>query len=348
MDLQKLALEMASFFRDSSPLIRVFIRHAHNLCATGEAFYRTFVFFWTSLALEESSDADYLEFLAHEMVHNWPRLDVPPEHSWYNEGIATYYSIVLPYRFGIYTRETFIERMNLLMSSYYTNPDLHMPNAEAAQKFWSDAHANRILYQRGFAYFVSLAAQLSHRPSEKPSLDDLVISMLKRYSSGAPTDISDFLSLLSSALGPGAISEHDGMVNGAIIVPTSDSLGQDYTLEAIDQEQFYLGFNEHSFSGPHPVVRDLDPKSRASIEGGVLEGDVITSNHSFLYSAESWDRNFTMAMTRSFGKGGDSIDTERNVTLTWWPRSWEKVSSRQWVLTSEDSSACVYNTSAQK
>jgi predicted metalloprotease with PDZ domain len=59
-----------------------------------------------------------VEFLAHEMAHNWPRLDLPLEHSSYTEGIAEYYSLVLPYRFGIYTREMFVERMNLMITAF--------------------------------------------------------------------------------------------------------------------------------------------------------------------------------------------------------------------------------------
>ena len=52
MDLQKLAREMAAFFEDPSPLLRIFIRHYLNLCAGGTAMYRTFTFGWTSLAME--------------------------------------------------------------------------------------------------------------------------------------------------------------------------------------------------------------------------------------------------------------------------------------------------------
>ena len=273
-------------------------------------------------------------------MHNWPVLDVLGEDQWYNEGVAEYYSIVLPYRFGIYTRQMFIERMNRMISGYYTNPDLHMSNAEAAAKFWSsDPHANRILYQRGFTYFVSLAARLSHSPSGQPSLDDLIRSMLRRSHSGKPADISDFLSLLSDTLGSEVVSDYDAMVNGSTVVPPADGLGRDYTLRRTDQEQFYLGFNESSFSGQHREVRGLDPESRAAVQGGVLESDRITSNHSFFWAAESWEKNFTMVVVRRGKLAGVEVDdgeVERKVTLTWWPRSWEKVSSWQWWPTSDD------------
>ncbi|KAK6079061.1 hypothetical protein SCUP234_05987 [Seiridium cupressi] len=73
-------------------------------CASGRGLHRGFVFAWTTVVPRDSDDID--EFLMHEMVHNWPRL----EHSvggptteemangWFNEGIAEYYSLVLPIR----------------------------------------------------------------------------------------------------------------------------------------------------------------------------------------------------------------------------------------------------------
>jgi hypothetical protein len=71
--------------------------------------------------------------------------------------------------------------------------------------------------------------------------------MQQRYSCGASTNISHFLSLLFNAIGPSAFSDYNGIANGSIIIPHPNSLGDNYIFHRIEQEQFHLGFSESSF-----------------------------------------------------------------------------------------------------
>lgn len=114
--LESLVSRTASFFGDPSSLIRIFVRRVQTNYAAGNAFYRSFMFAWSSNSRDERSGLGLFEFPAHQMTHIWAIIEPANsslENVWFNEGIAEFYSVVLPSRFVIYSRATFIERMNL-------------------------------------------------------------------------------------------------------------------------------------------------------------------------------------------------------------------------------------------
>lgn len=140
-------------------------------------------------------------------MHNWPRLGFSangpkPEElfdAWFNEGIAEYYSLILPYRFGIFSEEEFISRLNIRISGYYTNPDRGIKNKDVQDRFWKSGHANKIPYERGFMYVLKLAYQL--KKAKGRSLDDLILQMVDLRSREQPHNIAVWLSMLQAELG---------------------------------------------------------------------------------------------------------------------------------------------------
>ena len=62
--------------------------------------------------------------LAHEMVHNWPHLNDNPYGvtTWYAEGTAEYYSIMIPLRNGLITAAEALAEIQKRTDAYYTNP----------------------------------------------------------------------------------------------------------------------------------------------------------------------------------------------------------------------------------
>ena len=61
--------------------------------------------------------------LAHEVVHEWLRLDGPVEDvTWFNEGAADYYSLVAPLRAGLIEETAFLAAVNLEARECYANP----------------------------------------------------------------------------------------------------------------------------------------------------------------------------------------------------------------------------------
>ena len=319
--------QMRLLFRDDNPLFRVFIRHNAYKCVSGRGLFQGFVFAWNDI---QNLTRDYTEFVFHELVHNWPRLGFSvngptPEEladGWFNEGIADYYSLVLPFQFGLTNEQDFVRQFNRRISGYYTNPERSMPNAEVPGNFWRPGHANRIPYQRGLMYFVALACQLRH--AGKRSLDELIREMVAKRRASQPHGIKVWLQLLEAELGPKVHEDYQRMSAAELIRLPEDCMetflpSSRWVLRRRDQEEFYLGFPEKCLaSRPERMVRDLDRQSRAAI-AGVHEGDIISPKFSWLFEAEDWDQQFVMLAVR----GG------REVELRWWPRSWTKVESYQ-------------------
>lgn len=325
--MERLFPKMASFFQDDDPTYRIFVRRNVQKCVSGRGLHRGFVFAWTTIA---PRDPDLtLEFLMHETVHNWPRLG----HSaggptmeemadgWYNEGIAEYYSLILPYRFGVITEEDFVRRLNIRISGYYTNPDRGVKNKDVMELFWKSGHANQIPYQRGFMYFLQLAYQL--KQAGRRSLDDLVLELLARRNRDEPHGIAVWLSMLEGELGPSTLESYHTMSDAGTIVLPDDCLrvleGLEWKLVRQDQEEFCLGFPEDCLKASPAVVKGLDLESRAAL-AGVRNGDLITPQHSFFSAAERWGQEFRMTVKRG---------TEKATVLSWAPRSWHKVESYQ-------------------
>lgn len=330
--LQKLVPRMAMFFGDDDideKLFQVFIRRNEYKCASGRGLYQGFVFSWTPLC---PKDEDIVQdFLIHEIIHNWPRLGFTtggPEDlidGWFNEGIAEYYSLILPYIFNILTEDQFIQQFNWRISGYYTNPDRAVHNKDIQDRFWLPGRVHRIPYQRGFMYFVQLAYKL-HNLGKRP-LDDLIREMIKLRAANQPYGIHVWLSLIERELGAMALEDYKDMSNGKQIILSPDIAGvwisnSKWKLEPVAQEEFYLGFPEENLSSESRVVNGLDLQSRAA-EAGLQDGDGITLEHGFLVDADVWPKLFTMNVRRS------NEETLRKIT--WWPRSWHTVQSYQFV-----------------
>jgi hypothetical protein len=328
-DLKELIPQMANFFGDDEQLFRIFIRRNEYKCASGRGLHRGFVFSWTPLS---PKDEDIVQdFLMHEIVHNWPRLGFTtggPQDlvdGWFNEGIAEYYSLILPYLFGIMTEEQFIQRFNWRISGYYTNSDRAVENKDVQDRFWLPGRVHRIPYQRGFMYFVQLAYKL-HNSGKRP-LDELITDMIKLRATGKPHGIHVWLSLVERELGSMALDNYKDMSEAKPIILPPDVAkvwisNNKWRLEPVRQEEFYLGFPEENLSAEPRVIAGLDLESRAA-EAGLQEGDQITLRYGFLSDADVWPNLFTMNVKR----GNDQTPHE----IIWWPRSWLKVESYQFI-----------------
>ncbi|CZR62658.1 uncharacterized protein PAC_12555 [Phialocephala subalpina] len=332
--MESLLPEMTAFFRDDDPTYRIFIRRNIQKCVSSRGLHRGFVFAWTKVVPRDEDEIE--EFLIHETIHNWPRLGFsisgPTQEEladgWFNEGIAEYYSLILPYRFGIWSEEEFIRRMNIRISGYYTNPDREVKNRDVQEKFWKGGHVNRIPYQRGFMCFMKLAYQLKKAGGR--SLDELILEMVGLRRQEKPHGITIWLAMLEVELGgPDSVTEYHSMSNAVPIILPSDCLrvteDLEWSLRREDQEEFYLGFPEDCLRDKPAVVRNLDPESRAAA-AGVRNGDLITPQYSFFVIAERWERTFDMIVRRS---GLDS--SEGFKVLSWSPRSRKKVESYQFI-----------------
>lgn len=284
----------AKFFGDAGSSYRVFIRHNPYPSGGGTALTKSFMFGWGTGQRQTSLELQGL--LAHEITHNWPKLD-DPEHgatAWYSEGTAEYYSILLSRRAGAIDDDEWLRRVNERLSAYYANPYRGATNAEAAKAFWQDSRAQRVPYGRGFTYLLKLDAQLRAASGGQRRLDDLVLEVLRRQRGGESVGLEQWVAMVVRELGPAAKDDFDAMVTGRTIVPPADALAPCLRLEPVTERAFELGFQETNPT----VVTKLVAGSNAE-RAGVREGDRIVEITDLRELRSDETREATMTVERN-------------------------------------------------
>ncbi|KAJ3012326.1 hypothetical protein HKX48_006335 [Thoreauomyces humboldtii] len=324
--------KMSVFFKDPPSVgnpYRIFVRKATPAPGFGgSAFHRSYIFEYDS-RIAYASDVHIADLLAHEMVHNWPLLNDFPgttreadeDVGWYSEGIAVYYSALLPYRFGLIPEKEYIALRNNALTAYYTNPLVNLPNSEAKRIAWTTANALTLQYYRGFTYLVQVDSLIRKASGGARSVDDIVLVLLDRKRNGREDYAeTDWMELLGQEIGAElAAAVQRDMADGHTIVPVADCL-DGFRLVRFDQEPVDFGFDLQSLDPSVWMIQGLKKGSRADL-AGVREGDRVTEV-SYLALLD-WDHLglFTMKVQR------DGVD----LRFEWWPRAWEKVESWQWV-----------------
>jgi hypothetical protein len=272
--VQRLYAYMSGFFRDSGHPYRVFIRHNPHKAGGGTALPMSFMFGWNEATAPTLDNLQSL--LAHEMTHNWPSLE--GEHgdtSWYTEGNAEYYSLLLSYRAGAISFDQFVSEIDERANGYYTNPYRAASNKEAADQYWKDWAAQRVPYGRGFMYLAVVDAKLRERSHGKRSLDDVVTELYRRETNDEKYGIKDWLALVGQTLGAAeAKRDYDAMVAGKLLVPPKNSFGPCMRPVADNAQPYALGFDESSLSGDHKVIKGVVIGSAAAL-AGLHDGDEV-------------------------------------------------------------------------
>lgn len=166
--------------------------------------------------------------------------------------------------------------MNGNMLAYFVNPLNNISNREAKGNARMGASFYLTLpYKRGFSYFLKMDALMRIALNGKHSLDDLVLDLYYRRRNNQHYRREAWLSLLEAELGEQGIKEHDDMVPGKTVLPSTDCLGLAFMLLRQDKEPLDLGFDERSLTTR--VVGGLKAGSRAA-EAGVKDGDEIMEN----------------------------------------------------------------------
>ena len=280
---QKLFAYMSHFFHDTGGGYRMFIRKNPYASGGGTASNRSFMFGWNEA---HPPTAESLEdLLAHEMTHNWPRLS--GEHgqtSWYSEGSAEYYSILLSWRAGVSTPAEFLRRINGRAANYYKNPLQNLTLEQAEERYWQEANASYVPYGRGFMYLARTDALIRGRTHGKKSLDDIEVEFAIRSQKAPAPTVADWITRVAQDLGPQARTEFDAMAAGKRLVPPANTFGPCFKLQAYQTHLNDLGFDESSLRGPHPVIKGLRAGSKAAL-AGLKEGDEILQ-HSLLDQAD--------------------------------------------------------------
>jgi hypothetical protein len=298
--IQKLFDYMSDFFHDDGGSYRVFMRKTQSN-GGGTALTRSFMF---GYAESKPPTAESLEgLIAHEMVHNWPLLSGDhADTSWYSEGAAEYYSVVLSFRAGLSTPDEFLKRANERASGYYLNPLQGLTNRGADSIYWKDSRAGHVPYGRGFMYLAAVDAEIRAKTKNKRSLDNIVLTLLERTraaeadtlrgngapmtarsgqsegigkSKGGAPGVADWQELVGKELGPRGVRGYENMIAGVpIAVPANTFAPCFRPVRVALGRPLEPGFDVSSLSGPKRVIKGLVAGSAAA-QAGLLEGDEV-------------------------------------------------------------------------
>lgn len=220
---RKLFSIMQGFFRDDQKVYRIFMRHDCTETSGGTALERSYMFGWNDH--QPVSVAEKQNLLAHEMVHNWPHLHDEPYGvtTWYAEGTAEYYSIMIPLRNGLITREQALSEIQKRTDGYYTNPTRRLSNLEAAKICWQDRRAQRLSYGRGIFFLANTDAKIRRATDDKASIDDVVLDILEQGRNGAALGNEVFLEAVKRVSGIDVTEDWHVMHAGGHFAPDPDS-----------------------------------------------------------------------------------------------------------------------------
>ena len=226
---------MAEFFGDpQTEGYRVFARKDPFEKSGGTALARSFLFGYNDTT--KTTVESLQNLLAHEMVHNWPHMDDHPYGSctWFTEGTAEFYSVMLPFRSGIVSLEDTLIQIQERTDQYFANPTVELSNQEAAGLFWSDRRTQRLAYGRGFFFLANVDCAIRRATKGERSIDDVVKPLTAMYLSGTSGTNQDFIRLVREVSGLDIQSAFEDMENGVRLVPDPDSFDGCFSRDEVE------------------------------------------------------------------------------------------------------------------
>lgn len=250
---------------------RVFLRaHPHR---GGNASAHPASFVMAMNPADELAQTSVYETLAHELVHEWLHLDGPAEDvTWFVEGAADYYSLVLPFRAGMLDEDAFLSAVNFAARECYANPHRHLDVRQAQRLFFADFLAHRLPYARGMFYLADLDARLNRASSGRLSVDDLVRDVVRDRRSGEHVGLEQWCTRVEEVLPDPEMPILDALVVTGIGRPGKDCFGSVLEMATVQVPVLDLGFDASTLMTRR--VRGLVPGGVAD-QAGLREGDVI-------------------------------------------------------------------------
>ncbi len=224
--------------------------------------------------------------LAHEHLHTWTpaRLgDMPqgaeqPAVYWFSEGMTDFLTHRTLLRSGVWSLEEFTARVNEELLAYWTSPFRDEPNSVVAEKFWSDAQAQKIPYRRGMALALLWDWRLKQATNGRRDLDDVFTSQMKREQEirarGEAPMAHTLFPVVYRELGGGELAndlERFVERGGAVMLPES-LFGDCARIETVRRPAFHRGWDAEATTAADNVVtglRDDSPAYAAGLRNGM-------------------------------------------------------------------------------
>jgi predicted metalloprotease with PDZ domain len=161
-------------------------------------------------------------------VHNWISLNDTPfgTCTWYVEGMAEFYSAVVPWRMGIVTKEELLAELNKRASQFYENPYIHTPNEVLGRNLMSNKEMTRVPYGRGFFYMTHADAEIRKATQGEKCLDDVMQEIRAMFKRDPQLQNDAWLCAYGKIVGrEQAEAELANLQNGGEIIPQAECFG---------------------------------------------------------------------------------------------------------------------------
>ncbi|WP_088282138.1 hypothetical protein [Kineosporia sp. A_224] len=212
--------------------------------------------------------------VAHELVHEWLHLDGQAEEvTWFNEGAADYYSLVIPFREGLIDQSTFLGEVNLAARIGYASPLRELTLDEASRRYDEDFRARRLAYVRGMFYLADLDARLRNAsPDGLGSVTEVVKRVLRSQRAGEHVGVEEWCALVADLVGADERPALESFVFVGDGRPGTESFGPTFTAAEIAVPVLDVGFDASTF-----VTRRATGvvAGGAADRAGVREGNVL-------------------------------------------------------------------------
>ncbi|KAF4626971.1 hypothetical protein G7Y89_g11181 [Cudoniella acicularis] len=312
-------LKVAEVFFDDSPSIqnphRSFVRKTPTSFG-GTSFNHSHIFDYDN-QINQATDYDLVRRLAHETVHHWLGGSVTDERiDWFYEGVRNVLSVYLPFRSRFRSGDYFSSTINVLCTKYYTNPLIHLPQAELLKAATSDFYARELVSSRAWAFVVGVDLRARRMSKLIRPIEDLAIKpLVKKKANGEPHGLSEFVALLQPLMGEEIDERYEHMLKGSTILLPPEMFGaKTHRLIPKDQEILDFGFHMQSFD--EGIVMDLKSGSRAQQAGLKDEDKILSSSHISL-CVDNFESEMEVVIERQ------GLETR----IKYWPRAFEKAGS---------------------
>lgn len=262
---------MAEAFDAAAHPYRVFLRtHPHR---GGSAAAHPASFVMSMNPANPLDEGSLFETIAHELVHEWLHLDGSAEEvTWFVEGSADYYSLVLPLREGMLDDDAFLQAVNLEARECYANLRRGLTMAEAQPLFFSDFLAHRLPYARGMFYLADLDARVRRATGGARSVDDVVRDVVRRRRVGERVGLEEWCGLVEELLHVAERPILDDLVFTGTGRPGEDCFGARFEKQTIEVPVLDLGVDPSTLvTGRVTGVRAGGAADRA----GLREGETV-------------------------------------------------------------------------
>lgn len=214
--------------------------------------------------------------LAHEIFHSWNpgRLGQPigPRGYWFSEGFTDFYARRLLLRERLITPDAFIKVWNQALRTYGASPAKLTPGDKAADAFWTDPDAERMLYLRGAMLAALWDRKLRQQGS---SLDEVLRAQAKASAARPGAGLIELFVEQAKAHGLDVTADIAAHVEegGALELP-ADVFAPCADLVTMTTPSFDLGFEPRMGADGQMVVSGLRQDS-AAYRAGLREGMTV-------------------------------------------------------------------------